>query len=1223
VTLIEDEYVNIEVAPGFNGSIPFSRMVPRQMIPDLRKGDILFLALDRRRSKIEIVRRIESHRERLKVETHPTVLARLWGSRAFRDQRLQRHLPLLANIVGFPQLKAQTVVRAEQQYGTGLLPRTVRFERQESDFIDLADRIGPGVRIGRLTVGPAPRLLHRGGSTELTWSDTMMRFECHDILREAVAKWRWRDFANVEQDLDRATVVAVEHNDRTSLVRSAIRPFPVDHLIEQFGIDRESETLVFTVAGSDPGRVILEVAPGRYVELPATMIESLSRLELAEGRSFDWSWLSAGDRLHLSLRPSRNHPYLPNVVVRRVEASTLRHLRKGAFGRVHREAMHVIFGAAGASLHVDDLGASLQDVPLDLHAIPPGQRLETLSQAARSEGSRLVLSGTIVPMLAAREETRIDIGIAIHDPAFVDPVAVAGRLETSEPAKVAVRVYQLDVRDGVVRDFRYRIEQPGAAEALVRITGRDLAQHRGAPLSGDHVLVYATAERGLRVWGLEEFAIEWTPDPADGFSLHRLEDRKAVFARLLAEPAALVWMTVEGFSPSQSVIRLSRRKQLEAVAAHQGRVVRSVVRGSIDPHRVVVEVAGIPVAMHAKDLCLGISDAVEYGEFLAGNEHRSQIDVVVGPGASLSATQVHLPVTSPEFMATIDFVASDGLICIHAGMTLFVPISELAWCDLSPEAMKSIFRRGQQIRLRWIGSADSPRFSHGKTTEHLRAAKLLSERMERSRPHVDELPQDEEPLFVRRQFVQMEEKYAVVSVSSGMLIAVRFESERDLDDQVAYLEEVDLRRCRVTATTSKVVRQKWRFSERQAPIPIEEQLKAARLDAIELMLPSRPAKDAHAFFAALSYPATPRSLRVMLELTHASSRRVTIGNLSPQTPFGVAWARICGVLDGGTPTDALTAFGAGYWLLISGDARAALPSLERAAAELASSFDVQLSLARARFEDGQGIAATQLLRTTCRRLLTLAHRTLQPPLLTIVTGPHAEAVAKATQRCSVQALERVFKEADRQQPSTAEARARQIWINIASSPELPADFDRSVKDFLEALADEEDLGLTTPPALYSLAAQLSFACGDTPRGRSYLARTFNSATDALELERSWAACLRNVPALRGNAVIEAIGVVMGELAWRRIVDEQAFLRLWTTFRSSMFEWSIASTEYRVVSPPSSTNTSVVRWAVQARAMSALPFLLNSFATDLEQQPPPRIARSESAVVGSAPRQPLS
>ena len=1202
---LDDEYVDIELAPGFNGSIPFSRIEPREMIPDLRKGDILFLTISKR-SKVEVVRRIESHREWLKAETHPTVLAKLWGRRAFRELQINRrdYDGLKANVVGFPQLKARSEVKKEHIESTGLLPQMVQSEDPEDDFIQLADRVGGGVQVGKLKIdASAPRLvLDAGTGIDLTWANTVVRFDCHDELRQSLRRWRWRDFANEEESLAGGQIIATGRDGRFSLTRSAAHPYPVDHLVEQFGLEKKTGTLVFTVAQADRNRVVLEIAPGRYVEVPALMIESLTSDRLASGLRLDWSWLSEGDRVHLELRPSRTHPYLPNVAVQRVETSVLRQLRKGAFGPVRRQDGHLLFGAVlPNAIHVDDLTASLEDVILDLHRFPAGSRADELSRAWRGAGSRLVLVGGVVPTLSHGGETRVDIGVPVRDNHFVDPSAAVSGGPEFAAASVRVRIYRCALKNGVVEECRYQIEPENGADWPVRITARDMAQRRMEPLSGDCVAIYAPQApdtSDIRVCGMEELTIEWVNDHGDGLRLNRRADRDSAFACLLSTPGALLWMTLENVNRSQGVVRLSRRKQLEMVAAHEGGVVRGVVRGGIGARRVAIEVAGVPLAMAAEDLCFGLRDAGNYGGFLAKDTRRAQLDVLVRPGPVVAATPVYPRVAKAEFLASIDFVAPNGLICICNGMRVFVPIWALAWCELSVEAMQSIFRRGQKILLRRTDD-DFRTFSHVRNSEHLREAKVLSDRLEQSRPHVDEMPRDDEPLFVKRRFIEKDKKQAIVSTSAGMLIVARFESETDLDDrQIAYLEEVDLRRCRITASVSRAVLQKWRFPAARVPdIWREEDLKKAIGELIDLLLPFKPVEAVEQFFAMTRVPPTPRSIRVMLDLTYGLP--VSLGSSEPTTPFARTWAGIAAVLAGGEPADALSAFGSGYWLLISGAPERAVPHLEVAASSeaLQSSFDVQLSLARALFESRQSVPGTRLLRNTCRRLAAQAHGTMRPPLINIATGPHAEAVMKAADRRSVRELRESFAIADRKELVFAEAKARQIWGHLATATAFPADFDALIKDFLEALSDEEDLDMIASAALYSLAAQLSFACGDTARGRVYLERTATSQPDEWAIERSWDAWLRRTNAKNGNPVVDALRRVLTEVAWRRTVTSEAFLSLWTEFRKSTREWVLATAPYRIVSPPPIARSAAIRWALTARATPALPFILNSVPPD--------------------------
>jgi hypothetical protein len=376
---------------------------------------------------------------------------------------------------------------------------------------------------------------------------------------------------------------------------------------------------------------------------------------------------------------------------------------------------------------------------------------------------------------------------------------------------------------------------------------------------------------------------------------------------------------------------------------------------------------------------------------------------------------------------------------------------------------------------------------------------------------------------------------------------------------------------------------------------------------IELLLPSKSEGPVHEYFANLRSRPTPRSLRMFLELVHIAGRTVSIGDLEPATAFGATWRNIHDVLAGALPPDALSAFGAGYWALISGDAAIAVRHLQSAAAsdELATSFDARISLARALYENHQSIAATQLLRTTCRRLIANAHATMKPALISITDGPHADAVNRAIERRTIQELADAFAAARRTAPNNAEMIAREIWLQLVSSAELPAEFDATVKDFLEALADEEDLEFTVTPALYSLAAQLSFACGDTARGRAYLIHDVirGSTQDACRIERSWAACVRGNEARHGDAVIDIVGQVMFEVTWRRAVDDKLFEMLWRAFRALTSDWRIAPVEYRIVSPPPASRAAVELWATVARAKPALPYDLNTVPPEASEAAP--------------------
>jgi hypothetical protein len=1164
----ESGVLELELAPGFNGAIPERRFAEPEMLAQLKRGDILFLRISPDRSKISIARRIESQRERL-ARGSRTVLAKLWG-----DEHYQKGKNTVeANIVGYPQLKARVGVAGPY---TEVLPHYVDHIPERSEFVTLLGKTAREARAGRLILRNGQPQIDGPSPTELSWSETTFRFACHDVLRGQLPEWRWRDFGDYEQGVDERSidtglVVAELIDGSPSLTVAARRPCPVDHLVEQFGEDARDR--FFIVAAADSERLVLEVAPGRYAELPALMIEPLAGARFASGLSAHWSWLRPGDRLKLRLLPAAQgkHPYLPNFKIVRVEPSMLRHLASGAVGPLVTDGTHIFFGAAGESgIHVDGLQRKLMDVVLDLFSDVPSfshtSRIDELAQKWREAGSRLVLAGKLRNQLSLRRGTRIfvDVGVPLPGPDGAGDASeiVDARALPNVPATMRVRILDLEIWQGQIRRCEYQIES--GQRPLLRVDGPDRAVHVRGVQPGDTVAAYAPSGDAsiVRVWGFESLVIEWTPDPDDPLQLHRQPQRAAALNALLAADG-LLWMTVEGLSPQEGTIRLSRRNQLAMLGPCEGRVVRARVRGALDGTRILLEVAGVPMAIAAGDFCAGLESAsTEYARFLASSAKRAEVDVLVHPHGRITADDVHVSIEDLEFDTMIEYAAESGLVCVAEGRRLFVPIGELAWCgNFSPAAMKAIFRRDARkpLRLRRTESG----FSHAATAELVHEAKLLSERLEQTRPRVDELPRKAEPIYVRRNYV--ESGRAIASTQRGLIVEVRYLPETEVEEgQVVYIEEIDLLQRRVITTTETFQAEKWRFVHPRGTRPAqwqEDDLKAASNALVDLMLPSASIDDLVVYLSTTRLAVTTVSIRRVLDMALLMNRLPCGTGGETLSSFGRFWFGVAAVLAGGEPASPFESFGAGYCYLLSGKPALAIRHLQAAAAAMPLSFDVHFSLVRAWFLLKEERRATRLLRSTCRRLFAHAHATMTPPFIDAEdTLPSDNEVAGTTGRS-----EQAMTAANRRAPLSASVLSRQICLATSNQAPVGPDFDMSVKNFLESISDEEDFGQPIDPRLYALAAQLAFACGDVARGWQYLDRTCESKPASLAIERTLAAWLRRELPTRPSPLLQQLRDLMVNELWRELISGTRFEELWALFTKSTYEWSIAPHEYRVLS----------------------------------------------------------
>src|SRR5205823_3220681 len=130
-----------------------------------------------------------------------------------------------------------------------------------------------------------------------------------------------------EEAIDRAELVARRVDGRVSLVALVDTLFPVDHLVEQFPTGscderRQVPRPPYVLARYTPGRLVLEIAPGRFAELPTSLLRALHTGRLAEGLTLGWDQLVGGDLVELE-RVSRakgvSEEFLPSFRVRTLQ----------------------------------------------------------------------------------------------------------------------------------------------------------------------------------------------------------------------------------------------------------------------------------------------------------------------------------------------------------------------------------------------------------------------------------------------------------------------------------------------------------------------------------------------------------------------------------------------------------------------------------------------------------------------------------------------------------------------------------------------------------------------------------------------------------------------------------------------------------------------------------------------------------------------------------------
>lgn len=293
------ELLELELEPGLNAELPKARIAGRGPENGFAEGDVLFLRLTADRLAVEVADVVPGHLAYLEAMRRPTLLALLWQQPAQRRAMRRRdpEKPLNCSLVGLAQIPC--VCRDDVHIeATAPVPQRVLGRGRNPRFVEVTSEVGRDAAVGRLRPAASGPLLEVAGRDplRLDWREVTFRHAFGADLAAALDRVRWRDEEGGSvRDLSTASVVAaVDPQGRVSLTRQARWPLPPDHLAEQFA-EGGKRRLTFVVAGAAPGRIVLEVAPGRYAELPTSLVEPLRDERFAPGHGLTGALLSAGD----------------------------------------------------------------------------------------------------------------------------------------------------------------------------------------------------------------------------------------------------------------------------------------------------------------------------------------------------------------------------------------------------------------------------------------------------------------------------------------------------------------------------------------------------------------------------------------------------------------------------------------------------------------------------------------------------------------------------------------------------------------------------------------------------------------------------------------------------------------------------------------------------------------------------------------------------------------
>jgi hypothetical protein len=1231
--------LSLEAGVGVNVRLPVEAVEGWRQMEAPLPGDILTFRT-RGDFRVELEPLVRSHRHYVHEHEHPTFLIWLWAGVSERKKKLAANQGLNCGIVGLSQLRGITRgITAAQAEATGYLAGEAEKLPRDEPWVYLRNPVSQTRAVGRLVTGPAGPALVEADDTRhpLDWDDVTF-FEGTRAARAGhVARLRWRNRVpegdEPLESIAQSDVIGVlRPGGRVSLTAQAEWCFPVDHLREQFAgksAGAAPRAQWFVVAAAKPDGLVLEVAPGRYAELPASLVApGVLDARLAVPR-IDLAALAPGDQVTLApVRPDRmRQVVLPPFRITGIRAARARETRASFFSVLRPRGESDGEGEASAVLGPDGAGAfpadryaglaDRRDHVADLSAIEGmGERYVAALRLFDRVGPRLVLRGRVHGSTPSGRGTRyfLEIGIPIPVPGRDRPGRPSLMLPSSaEPladgAEKHVRVLDIKREGGRLAELRYRVEDPGEwgdARPVRGAAGR-AELHFDGPAEGDAVMVRrfgSGTDLRCEVVGAASFSVRWVSGGGvpDAFAPHR---DPSVLEWLLPDEGSVLWATVEHVSVDEGSIFLSRRGQLARVLPRPDTYALGQVQGLAGNRMLVVDLLGVLCALPLRRWCHGAPGGDDLAELFEGSTApaRTTVEVCNGPQGELDCLAVYALPDSDELDARVQYVTSSGVVALAGGVRIYVPARELAMCPLTPEALRVLFPPGTPLVLRRLEKGG---FSH-VFSANLRADARLLERA------------PELPVFIRLTAVHDVEGHRVVRGRSGLLMALRTDGGKEPRDQdPAYVQTVHLRQRRVVLSPDEAPARLWSLPP-VGPHPVDaaspDPLRSA-LGRLASALDDRGVDNLADWAGRQSaLEASPRNLRRTLEeilQRGGGSLEWTgaVGEPKPNAEFHGALRDAALVLSGQLPTGEAgpaASFAAGYWLVRTGRPAEALPLLQQItrASELRWHVDVPLTLAYARYHAGDPAQATLGLRALLRRLWTNAVRTLPLPYphlgLPGADDPDVQAWEQALTRGEGAAMRRILQRHRFSRPDELESAFPDLWLRLATGSGDDT-LSRRADGFLELLDEEITSGRPVSARYTALAALLCFARGDLGRGVASL-RACGEAHDpdpAVPAARFWSGWLAGrEPDPDADPLLCALLPLLRQCAWREACEASVLNHAWNAFVQSWHRWVLDLPGCRVVpAPPTRTTAAGLRkWMAQHDAHSVEEFLADEIAVE--------------------------
>ena len=1213
----ENNKISIEVEESVNVRLPLDRI--NQEVTSLNRlnyGDILFIDSIPGKYEIQLADIQPGNIDYIDFDLNRTILTQLWGSENYRLNKFNEHKRLNCNLIGYPQLKGVSHINDENLLYSKktIIQHIINDSRNVQDWIQLEPGIAEDNDVGQLKID-MDSILFKPVDT-----DNFQNIHCIHVtfhvgtvihVLDYLKTIQWRNttqhHARPKECIDNSLIIGTKQNKRISFTKASSSPLPVEHLFEQFSIDITQkggmEKLTYVIANATNERLILEIAPGRYVELPTILLKSMYPKGNFKNRKMNWECLKKGDKITIkliSISDFELSKYFQNINVCLIQNTPWYRFNSDYITTLRKtETSGLVLGPPGKHcLPADHLYFLLKDQSLELSRFKqPHIKQRKLIDFYEKFGTRLIVEARITNI--NENNSRIlyfcDIGVEYYSPKHNKkhtPIFYLNEKKYDVSDKIDLRILKIVHNNYKIE---YMAVEPKSDDNYCRLIyyhkSKKFDRYDGLPETFDSVIVKRDVKGYFSIDGYENYKPRWTKNNNDPLKLHISEMRKRIEPLLLHEDGSFFWATVEKVERRE--ILLSRSIQLEQGLPKNNYIVRAKIKGAIQeykdtPPTIIVDLMKIPYVIYTENFCFGHYDVGNLFDILKDeNEGEGfELEVVLNDDNILSANDVYQLPEYDELEAKIEFVSSTGILVCKDGCRIFVSSKELSYCQLDESLLKLFFIPGNKIILHRDRKNKRIKFSHIQ----------LSDIQE----EINQLKKSGGPIYVTIEHVHNENKSAIVkSTRSNFLMELNFASSNDFNPSFsktsAYLESTDSYHNRIVLSLSAIQSKSWILADipnkqfaidHYTPELIKERIKSL----IDILYDQSSKGMNNWLLEQHNLEPCPRNIRLIIEqIIYAIDEDDIIfdwniflnnDNLNNQrkdaNELHKIWKEISTIiLNDGYTTDAndpFAIFGAGYWFTIQNNTEKALKLLKKCKKELDEYFDISVVLAkvfqlnndRRNFKE----QIRKLTSLTWTNAMSTMHIYPPEPTEQYFDAEISKEWDEAIRTGDVTLLEEVTKKIKIYEPDSLRSITHELWLSIIKN-ESELELNKIFNRYIDLLREEEWFEEEIDSLFYVFASKLSFCRGDTLSGWWYLEKCQSEyALTALEVAnfwKSWCAGYTIENMINSDSTLKALLPLLKAIRMDKKIQEvyDLFDSFFSEYRDCLHNWRFLIPECQI------------------------------------------------------------